>query len=206
MGQTGGSQIGGSVAQQQAQHATDLFNLGEPGVRLALNDLLTDLGKPGQEPASVTNAFDKIQKQTESTFAGASEAAPLTIQQQMRQSGYRGSANAFEGASAQALAQIEAARRQSLSSLQAQRSNAAVSQKQFDLSQILGIAQGSIGGSFGNTQNLLQLAGMDNQNPGGGALSGALSGASIGTSINPGWGTLIGAAGGALAGYFGSGG
>lgn len=37
-----------------------------------------------------------------------------------------------------------------------------------------------------------------------GTLSGAASGAAAGTAIMPGWGTAIGALGGALAGYFSS--
>ena len=43
------------------------------------------------------------------------------------------------------------------------------------------------------------------QSRGAGALQGALGGAAAGTAILPGWGTLIGAIVGGLAGYFGSG-
>ena len=45
---------------------------------------------------------------------------------------------------------------------------------------------------------------QDEQSVAGGALGGAVSGASVGTTIAPGWGTLIGGIGGALAGGIGT--
>jgi outer membrane lipoprotein SlyB len=53
-----------------------------------------------------------------------------------------------------------------------------------------------------NYQNQLAANSLNQSNPWMGALSGAASGAAAGTTISPGYGTAIGAVGGALQGYF----
>jgi hypothetical protein len=61
------------------------------------------------------------------------------------------------------------------------------------------LVQGNYGMSGTSTQ-----AQKNKSNPLGGMAGGALTGASIGTTISPGWGTAIGAIGGGLLGLFGS--
>ena len=130
----------------------------------------------------------------------------MTTAQQYKQSGARGGAGAEESASSNALVGLENARRSNMQGLQMQETNTGMQQRDFDLSQILGIASGNVGQSFQFSSNALQAAQQNQSNPWGGAASGALAGASAGTAVSPGWGTLAGAVVGGLGGYFGGGG
>ena len=174
-------------------------------MNLALSDFIKDLGKPGEEPASVRKAFTEARTMQDQQFASQKESLPLTAQQQARSSGFRGGAGAVENSSADALYQLEGQRRKSQNLLQMQESDAAVSQRDFDLSQILGISEGGISSSFGYNRNAINAAGMNTKNPWGGALSGAMSGASVG-SVG-GWpGAIVGGVLGGVGGYYSGGG
>lgn len=206
MGGNAGQEQSAELQRLQAQHQRDLFNIGSPGLRVALGDFMSDLGKPGEEPASVKKAFDEARTMQGKQFDQQAEALPLTAKQQAKQAGFRGSAGAVENSSSEALFQLEAQRRKSQSLMQMQETDAAVSQRDFDLSQILGLAEGGIQSSFGYNRNALSAAGMNNQNPWAGALSGAASGAATGASFGGGWGALAGGVAGGALGYFQNGG
>jgi hypothetical protein len=204
IGTTQGQEQSAQIQRLQAQHEHDLFSVGSPGLRLALGDFIKDLGQPGQEPESVKKAFGEARGLQDQQFEQQAGSIPLTAAQQAKQSGFRGSAGTIDRSSSEALYQLEGQRRQAQNQLQMQEVDASLQQRDFDLSQILGLSEGSIASSFGFSRNQLAAAGLDNRNAFGGALSGAVSGASLGTSISPGWGTLIGGVAGGAVGYFGN--
>jgi len=201
-----GQEQSAELQKLQAQHQKDLFAIGYPGLKLSLSDFIKDLGKPGEEPASVKKAFTEANALQQQQFTSQAESTPLTAQQQAKQSGFRGGAGSVDRASSEALFQLESQRRKSQNLMAAQETDAAVSQRDFDLSQILGISEGGIQSSFGYNRNALSAAGMNTKNPWGSALSGAASGALSGGSVG-GWpGAIVGGVAGGLGGYFSGGG
>jgi len=205
MGQSQGQAISGQVQEQQAQHMTDLFNLGSPGFRLALGDFVNDLGAPGQEPASVRNAFGQIRQQTNQQFEQQAQAIPGETQYQALATGYRGGQGAVGSASDQALFELEKQRRTQSNMLTIQESNAAMQQQDFDLSQILGLGAGGFQNSLGFSQNALGAAQSATGNPWASAGSGALSGAATGFTVGGPWGAVAGGVAGGALGYFSGG-
>jgi len=205
MGQSTGQGQAADLQKMQAQHATDLFSVGGPGMQLALSSFLNDLGAPGSIPSSVSSAFDKINTLTNTQYQNEEAAAPSTIAQQMKSSGYRGAAGAQQSSADATLAQLEKNRLSALNTNQINETNQALSTQQYDLSQIFGLISGTTSASNMFAGNALGATGYNNANPLGGAASGALSGAAGGASLGP-WGALIGGLAGGAAGYFGSGG
>lgn len=201
MGESSGQQLSGDIQIQQAQHMNDLFNIGSPGFRLALSDFMTDLGQPGQEPASVRNAFSQIRNQTNQQFATQAQAIPGQAQYEALTSGYRGGQGAVGSASDQALFELEKQRRSQNQMLTIQETNAGMQQRDFDLSQILGLGAGGFQNSLGFSQNALNAAQSATSNPWGSAASGALSGAATGMTFGP-WGAVAGGLAGGALGYF----
>lgn len=196
-----------SVSRQEAQQQLDLFNIGYPGMKAALNSAITDLGAPGSEPQVVKDAFAQINQQNQAAFDMAEKSAPLTLAQESKQTYGRTPAGAVSGASDKVLSDLEVARRSETRALAQQETDAALSQQDTDLSTILGISQGGVSGALNFAGNRLALDKLDNANPWAGAIAGASSGASIGSVGGLGWGTLIGAVAGGALGYFsGSGG
>ena len=143
-------------------------------------------------------------KATNQQFDQEEAAAPLTIGQQMKQSGYRGAKGAEQYTSAQVLQQLEAGRRNQLGQLQINEVNQGLAQQQFDLQNIFGLVGMASGQSNQFAANALQATGYNQQGGTQGILGGALSGAAAGSAISPGWGTLAGAVVGAGLGYWGS--
>lgn len=205
MGGSQGQQDAADIQKAQAQHATDLFNIGSPGIQLALGDFIKDLGKPGEIPESVRSAFEKMSSLTDTQYGNEAKAAPMEIAQQMKQSGFRGGQGAESFAASQTLAQLESNRLKSQNELKVNEVNQGLSQQAFDLQNIFGIVAGATGQSNQFAANALGATGYNQQNPWGGAASGALGGAAAGASLGP-WGALIGGVGGGLAGYFSGGG
>jgi hypothetical protein len=203
-GPTQGQEQSAQLQKQSAQHSADLFALGSPGIRLALGDFLKDLGSGG-EPESVKKIYSDIRKDTNLQFDQEEAASPMTIHQQMLQSGYRGAQGSEAYAGQQALFSLEDARRNNLRNLQVQETDQGMAQRDFDLSQVLGIGSGLVGQSFGFNNAALGAAGYNQKNPWGGALGGALTGAGAGAALGP-WGAVGGAVVGGLGGYFGGGG
>jgi hypothetical protein len=197
------------AAQQQlidSRFSQALAAIGLPAMSSALGDLTGDLGAPGSGSDMVKKAFTDASTLTSSEFKQQEAAAPLTLTQVMKQSGNKFATGAASSGSDSIIATLEANRRGALRGLQEQESDALLSQRDFDLANILGISQGGVSNAFSFGRDILAADQYDTANPGGGALSGALAGASLGTEINPGWGTLIGGVVGAAGGYFAGGG
>ena len=206
MGASEGQRDAAQVQQAAAQHQMDLFNIGAPGVRMALGDFMTDLGKAGSDPASIDALYSGLQATNTGQFNAAEDAATSTTTQMARQSGYRGATGAVGEASTQTLLGLETARRTNARALTEQKTDAAIQQRDFNLSQILGIGTGMGGQSNQSYQNALGVASsFNNSNPWGSAAAGAASGAASG-SVVPGWGTVIGGLVGGISGYFQGGG
>ena len=166
---------------------------------------MQDLGQPGQIPASVQAAFQKMSTLTNQQFQGQEAAAPQTINQQMKESGYRGAQGVGGYDTSQTLAQLESNRLSSQNNLQVQEINQGQSQQAYDLSNIFGIISGTESGSNMFANNAIQATGYNQNNPWGSAASGALGGAATGASVGGGWGALVGGLAGGVAGYFNGG-
>jgi hypothetical protein len=205
LGATGGQGDAATIQKAQASHATDLFNIGSPGMQLALGSFIKDLGQPGQIPDSVKQAFDKISTLTDQQFGNEAAQAPSAIAQQMKQSGYRGAAGAQQYDTSATLAQLEKNRLAAQNTNRINEVNQGLSQQAFDLQNIFGIVSGATNQSNMFAGNALGATGMNSSNPWGSAASGALGGASAGAALGP-WGALAGGVGGGLAGYFSGGG
>jgi hypothetical protein len=203
MGQNAGQADAAAVQKAQAQHASDLFNIGAPGFQLALGDLIKDLGQPGQIPASVKTAFDQMTSQTNQQFSQEEAASPLAVGQQMKQSGYRGAIGAEDYTSGKVLASLEQGRKSALNNLQIQEVNQGLAQQQFDLQNIFGLVGTGMGQSNQFAANALQATGYNQQGGYGNVLAGGLAGAGAGAAAGP-YGALAGLLIGAGAGYFGS--
>jgi hypothetical protein len=201
MGETAGAAMAADINKVSTQHENDLFKLGYPGFRLALSDLITDLGSPGGEPDSVKKAFGLIRKQQGEQFDTAADVIPGAVNYQATASGYRGAIGATDAASKEALFSLEGRRRTQAQLLNVQESDLAMKQQDFDLGQIMSLSGGALQSARGFTQNALQAAGYSTGNPWGSAASGAASGAAAGSVGGP-WGTVIGGVVGGVGGYF----
>ncbi len=203
--ETQGQAQAGELQRTQAQHQMDLFNIGSPALRLALSDFIKDLGQPGQEPESVKKAFSQMRDLQTRQFEGAAAGVPTDVAYQMKAQGYRGAAGVGEESTKGALFELEKQRRAQERLLTQQESDASLQQRDFDLSQILGIGAGGFASSLGFSRNALAATGYNQRNPWGSALSGAASGASIGSMFAPGLGTALGGVIGGIGGYFSGG-
>lgn len=201
---TEGQRDAASVQKAAAQHQLDLFNIGAPGARLALGDFLGDLGG-AQGPASVADLFGQLQQRNTQQFGYAEDAAGATTRQFARQSGYRGGTGAVESVAANTIFDLESARRRNARALTEQQTDTAIMQRDFNLSQILGLGTGMGSQSMQTYGNALGIANtFNNSNPWMSAAGGAAAGAAAG-SVVPGWGTVIGGLLGGTVGYFSGG-
>lgn len=203
--ESGGSKQAAAINQASTSREKDLFNLGYPGFRLALSDMITDLGAPGSEPDSVKKAFGLIRQQQGQQFDQAANAIPGAVAYQAKTSGYRGAIGAEDAASKEALFSLEGRRRAQAQLLNQNETDVAMQTRDFEMGQIMSMSGTALGSARGFTQNALKSAGYRTGSPWGGALSGAASGAAAG-SVAGGWGTVIGGVVGGIGGYFGSGG
>lgn len=202
---TEGQRDAASVQKAAAQHQLDLFNIGAPGARLALGDFLGDLGG-AQGPSSVNDLFAQLQGKNTQQFGYAKDAAGAATRQMAAQSGYRGPTGAVESVASQTLLGLEDARRRNARALTEQQTDASIMQRDFNLSQILGLGQGMGSQSMQTYGNALGIANtFNNSNPWMSAAGGAAAGAAAG-SVVPGWGTVIGGLVGGVSGYFSGGG
>lgn len=201
-GATQGQEQSAQLQKQSAQHSTDLFNIGSPGIRLALGDMLKDLGSGG-EPESIKKLYAGIRGDTNKQFDQEEAANPMTTHQQYLQSGARGAQGAEQYGAERTLFSLEDARRNNLRNLAVQETDQGMAQRNFELSQILGIGSGMVNQSFGFNANAYGAAQHNQSNPWGSALGGAAAGAGTGAALGP-WGALGGAIVGGAAGYFGS--
>jgi hypothetical protein len=209
MGQTGGQKDAGKIAAQQAQEETALYNMAEPSILASLSGFVQDLGAPGSEPASITSAFKEIRSDTNKAYAGAAKSSTATVEQIAKQGGSRMDPGATKSASDEILFSLEKNRRGTMRGLAQQETDAAMSQRDFDLSSILGVGEGGVGGAFGFQNDALNAARLNTSNPTGGAISGAASGAALGApyaGATYGLSVLAGALIGGGIGYYAGGG
>jgi hypothetical protein len=209
MGQTAGQKDAGKIAAQQAQEETSLYNLAEPAIMSAMAGFVSDLGAPGSEPKSVTDAFKTLRSDTNAAYAGAEKSAPLTTAQVAKQGGNRMDPGAVGSASDSLLFSLESKRRDSMRQLKQQETDAALSQRDFDLSSILGLGEGDVTSGFGFGNAALNAAKLNTANPTGGLISGAASGAAAGApyaGATYGLSVLAGALVGGGLGYYAGGG
>lgn len=206
MSQTAGQADAAQISAQTARQQQQLWDLAGPTMKTVLQDFINDLGPAGSEPKSVKTAFDTLRGQQAEFYTAESGAAAPTVAQMAKQSGGRMDPNAVKYGSDAVLASLEQSRRATARATTEAETDASLQQKNFLISQILGLSEGGVGQSFGLSGNALQASQYNTSNPAGGALSGFVSGAALGTEINPGWGTLIGGIIGAGTGYFAGGG
>lgn len=194
------------IQKQQAQRESDLFNLGYPGFRIALSDLISDLGQPGQEPDSVKKAFKELRNLQGREFDKSERSIPGAVEYQNLTSGGGRDFHLTDSVNKEALFTLESRRRAQAQLLNQQETDVAMQTRDFEMSQITGLSGQALSSGRGFTQNALAAAGYRTGNPWGGALSGAASGAAAGSAVAPGWGTLIGGLAGGIGGYFSGGG
>jgi hypothetical protein len=204
--ESAGGNNAATIQNISSQREQDLFNLGYPGFRLAMNDFVTDLGQPGQEPNSVRKAFGGIRDMQTQMFDQGAAAIPGAVDYQGTATGYRGGAGANDAAKKEALFSLESRRRNQGQLLNQQETDTAMKVQDYDLGQIMSMSGGALNTARGFTNDALGAAGYNKSNPWGSAISGAASGAALGTSVAPGWGTVIGGVVGGAAGYFSGGG
>jgi len=202
MSQTAGQADAAAISAQTARQEKQLWDLAGPTLSSTLRDFIKDLGPSGSEPGSVKTAFDTLKKQQADVYSQEAGSASATVGQLAKQGGERMDPGAAQYGSDAVIASLEQSRRATARQTKEAEVDASLQQKNFLLSQILGVSEGGVGQSFGLGRNAIGASQYNTSNPGGGALSGAIAGAGLGTEIYPGWGTLIGAGVGALGGYF----
>ena len=205
MGQSQGQADAAVVQRQQAEISTGLAAIGVPGISQSITGFLQDLGSPGQEPKSVSDAFKTVSSEQNRNFDQQEKSAPLTEAQMAKQGGQQMDPGAVQYGSDYLVAGLEQQRKSAQRSLKTQETDASLAQRDFDISNLLGISQGGIGNSFGFTSAQLAYDQANNANPSAGALTGAASGAASGAAFGP-WGALAGGVIGGAAGYFSQGG
>ena len=178
--------------------------------------MLSDLGEPGSEPASVKRYFAEAKAESDKEFDAARMRTKAGIEQEVKQAGGLSNQAATSEAVSRAMRSIGRGQSQSNASMRFQEANAGLGQTNFLLSALertgLGLSQGAMG--FGN--NAIQsgqiLSAYGRQNAQAGSTYGSLVGTALGGALgyfagNPYLGASLGsAAGGAAGGYFFGGG
>src|SRR3974390_2460497 len=118
--QSQGQQDAATLQRQTAEESQNLFNIGEPSLKQTRNDFSKDLGTPGSEPGSVQNAFSQIRGQQDAQFAQAEDSSTATINQEAKQSGYRGARGSVENVASNTLYNLEGRRKAAIRQLQEQ--------------------------------------------------------------------------------------
>ncbi len=197
-------------ARFNAYYANQLANLTLPEISSTINSAFSDLRSAQQNggiPQSVRNQFDPIIQQTNQDYASVGQGQSAYIKQAARQSGNIMGPNTVSDALRSAGMTLEQSRREAQQNIAYQEAAQGLTQYN-QLLNLMGAGAGEaigLGGTFGGmgTQALQYLNPVSQ---GGSTLAGAASGASLGTQISPGWGTLIGGAIGAAGGYLSYGG
>lgn len=193
---------------QQAGNAQFQFqNLAFPAIQQVISQYMSDLGTPGSEPTSVKNLFSSARNQLGSQFSQAELSNSNSIATTARSMGLDYNKQALQSAQSQAQQGLEAQRAQALNNLSFQEGQFGMNQTNSLLAQMGNIERGlagSAGGFLGASNSEVGM--LPQTSPWGSALSGAATGASIGSAGGLGWGTAIGALAGGAYGYFAGGG
>ena len=198
------SKSASGLARYQAELGNELSDIALPGIQDVINSITRQLGKGGI-PSDVSSIFDAARAQTNQSFDSSLKANTAMQRQQALQSGQVFSMGQVDSSISQAAEGMEQGRQQALRNLKYQETAAGM--EQFNtLMSMLGQSSGAamnLGKGFSANQ-AAAISGMSTSSQFGNTLGGASSGAALGTSIYPGWGTAIGAVAGGAAGYFGS--
>jgi hypothetical protein len=177
--------------------------------------MLSDLGSPGTEPASVRRQYAQARGELDSGFDAAQKISKAGIEQEIKQAGYRDVQGATGAVVQQAQRSIARSQGQARSALAFQEASSGLNQTNYLLSNI-----GKVGGSLASGAlafggNAMQsgniLSALNQQNSqmasGYGSLIGTVAGGALGLwAGNPYLGaSLGGAAGGAVGGWIGGG-
>lgn len=181
--------------------AQTLANITLPEIQETLSGLIGGVQSAqggGGIPANVQAQYAPIIEQTNKDYAMAGQGQSAYIQQVARQSGNIYNQNAVSDSLLQAGQSLERSRRQSQQNI-AYSEAAAGLQEYNTLLDLMGGASSealSLGGGWSGQSNTA-IGLLPNTSQGQSIAGGAISGAGLGTSISPGWGTLIGAVVGA---------
>jgi len=201
-------QAAATAQQQAAQYQSQLTNIAFPEIQSILSQVNSAVaGGFGSEPADVKAAFAPLYGQLDTDYSQAAAGTGSTIAQRAKQSGNIYTSPQLSDATSLAMIGLNRDKARAEQQLQFQEASAGLQQYN-NLISILGAGSRSalsMGGAGLNLQ-VGAASGLPGTSQGASALGGAASGAAMGTSIMPGWGTLIGGVLGGAAGYLGYGG
>lgn len=197
-----------SDAAGAAGKATQAFqSLAFPAISQVISQYMKDLGTPGSEPDSVKKMFSQARDSLGSQFNSAELSNSNAIATRAKSMGLDYRPDALLASQNSAMIGLEQQRNSALQNLNYQEGQAGMNQTNSLLARMGNIERGLAGAAGGMGQAGISELGMINQsNPWGGALSGAVGGAGsmIGTG-NP-YAIAGGAIVGGVGGYLSSGG
>lgn len=213
MGSDPGTQAAGNTAYASSRLQEALANLSLPAITQALDAYTTDLGRPGQEPASVRKAYGDARSQLNQDYETNKLQSKAYLDQQFLQSG-GGSQAALGEAQGQVSRGIDQNLTQARRALNFQEAQTGLNQTNQLISGINGVGGNLLSGSLRFGSNALQsdqlLSQISQQNQSQGATYGSIAGTVLGGILGTfaGGNTVLGAGaggalGGALGGYFG---
>lgn len=189
---TGAEDPTATVNLSSAKLQAEFAKIAGPALRAGIANMLSDLGDPGTEPASVRREFAQARDKTNAEFDTAQKRSEAQITQEVKQGGGQYSGQAVSEIVARQMRLIDRQRTQATSALNFQEAQAGMDQTAFLLNATGQAGFGAAGGALGfgaNAVNSGQILARLNQ-------QGAQEGSTYGSLI----GTIIGAA---LAGYTG---
>lgn len=213
MGGNAGTEAAGNTALASSLLQQSLANLSLPAITQALDAYTADLGKPGQEPASVKKAFGDIRTQLGSDYQTAKESSKSYLDQQFKQTGSVGGQRLLDYGQGQVSRGLSSNLSDAQRALSFQESQAGLNQTNQLISSINGVGGNLLSGSLRFGSNALQsdqlLSQIAQQNQSQGATYGAIGGTILGAILAPytgGASIPVGSAlGGAVGGWFGGG-
>jgi len=181
-----------------------------PALRKGITQMLSDLGDPGTEPASVRQQFALTRDRTNADFDTAEKRTQASIEQEIKQGGGAYSPQATSEIVARQMNLLDRQRTQAITGLNFQEAQGGLDQTNFLLNTAGAAAGSAASGSISFGQNAISAGQILNrinaQNRQEGSTYGSLIGAILGSVIYPGIGTSLGAAaGGAAGGWYGGG-
>lgn len=194
------------LATTQSQLSSTFARIGLPEIQ----SMFTRIGGQtaggfGSEIPMIDDAFSQIRTGMNQDFTAAGIASGASIRQRAKQSGMPFSSEQLSDATMEAGNRLNLQKDQAIAQLNFSQASANLGEFN-QMMQMLGAGTGTalqMGGTAGSQAN--QAASMmSDSSQMGSVLGGAAQGASFGSMISPGWGTLIGAVVGGAGGYFGS--
>jgi len=208
----------GTTARASAELQNSLAGISLPAIKEALAGYMSDLGQPGQEPASIKKAYGDVRAGLASDYESNRASSSAYLKQQALQSGTNYTPSAMTEASTMLSNQLSDSEHQQIRALNFQEAQAGMNQTNSLLSNITGTSGNILSGALRFGGNALQSDTLlqqyqqmqRQQNSQYGSLAGTIVGGAIGAYVGgPGGATLgagLGSAGGGLiGGLWGSG-